>query len=125
METEPREELPLACTVSWAAFALALLCLVLFGWYVPADQDWHRRVFLDFHSPIPTSTKIVISIPGLAIQIVAGLLAAAALAVQWRTRDRRNAALFHMLIVLCCCVAFLAYREAVQETMSMLIQALR
>jgi cytochrome c biogenesis factor len=125
METKPRKKFRLETSVGSAAFLLALVSLGIFGWYVPANQDAYRRVYGDFNSQIPPSTKILLSIPDWAIWILVGLLAAAVLLVQFRARDKTSGALFQVLIILGCCVAFLVYREVLQLPMWMLMEMVR
>ncbi len=67
--------------------------------------------------PLPRPVNWMSYAPAWNFQVVAGVLAIWAIAVQLRSTDRRNAALFHMLIVLGCCVVFIAYRESIMDPM--------
>jgi len=125
METQFAKNFPLQAAVGRVAFVLALVSLGLFGWYVPAERDAYSRVLGDFHSEIPALTKVLLWVPNVAIWILAGGLAIAVLVVQFRVRDRTGGVLFHMLIVLSCCVAFLVYREVMQEPVWTLMQSVR
>jgi hypothetical protein len=125
METKSSQESTLAIAVGWVAFALAILSLILFGCRFSTEQDAMRQIYRDFHTDLPAATKIVMAIPTLLVEVIVMLLAITDSNLQFRGKDRRSVVLFHILIVLGCCIAFLVYREIVQDQLFSLIQAVR
>lgn len=113
-----------ATAVSWASLLLAVACLAFLAWYIPFDRRAYVAMFRDFHMQLPGVTMLMLSIPDVAFPLFAASLALIACVLQWRMRTNAGAALGHMLIVVLCCVAFVAYRESLFQPLSQLLRAI-
>jgi hypothetical protein len=125
METKSNDESGLAIFVAWLAFTLAIVSLALFGCRFVTEQDRLRPLYESFHADIPAATKFVLAIPALLVEIIIFFIAAIDADLQFRGKDRRSVVLFHILIILGCCIAFLVFREIIQEPLWSLMQAVR
>jgi hypothetical protein len=114
----------LKTSVSWIALFLALSALAFLAIYLPMDRRPFQDAFADFRMPLPTATALLLSIPDVVFPAVAGLLALVSVVVHWLVRDRGGAALFHMMIVVFCCVAFTLDREALFQPLIAVLHGL-
>ena len=123
-----RDDLPtrsrFAAVVSFTSFLLALACLAFLAWFVPADRRGYFKLFGDLKMELPGITKLMLSIPDFVFPVAAVGTALVAIAIQWSLRSKVGAALFHMFVVVFCCLTFVAYREAVFQPLSSLIRTL-
>ena len=110
--------------VSWAAFALLAITAAAFAWYVPRNRHAVSTVFLDFHLKLPAGTQFCLNIPAGLIVGVNAAVVAAALVVQIRARSHIGAGLLHVLLTAAIVVAFLAYREAMADAYTTLIEGI-
>jgi hypothetical protein len=124
MRDQAHSNPPLAAALSWTALLLAVLCLGFLGWYIPADRARYHGMFRDFGMKLPSSTALMLSIPGVVFPVVAGVVALGALAAQLLVRSKTLAAVVHLFVIACCCVAFVAYRETLFQPMTQLIEAI-
>jgi hypothetical protein len=113
-----------SAALSWGVFSLALAFVVSLCWYVPIDRAQYEAIMKDFHMELPGITMLVLQIPTIAFWITGGVLSLALIATQLGARSRQTAGLFHMLIVVGCCIAFMAYREAMTQPIVKLIDGI-
>lgn len=123
MANETNTHSLLTRTVSWVALVVALGCLLFLALFVPTDRQVFARVLADFKIELPTLTVFVLSIPDSAFFAITAALALVCIVVQVRYRASGAVALFHILIIVVCCGAFVVYREAVIRPVVMLIGA--
>lgn len=115
----------LDAVVSAAALLLLAVTAIGFAWCVPYHRGKTLEIFKDFGMSLPASTRVVVSIPTWTIIAFAAAVVVVALVVQVKSRSKRSAALFHLLMTVMLGVLFLAYREAMGSAMTALIQAIR
>lgn len=124
MENDPPMKRSLTAITSWIAMLCALGCLGYIAWYIPADRRAYVTMFRDFKMQLPPATKLMIAIPDAAFPVSAAILACVLVAVQWLNRMKSGAAIVHMLAIVLCCAAFVAYRESLFQPPSSLIHAI-
>lgn len=94
-----------------------------FAWYVPHDRQALRAIFMDFRTEPAWPMVIAFGVPTAMIVAGMAVFVVAAIFVQIRSRSKRSAAVFHLLLTVVMCVLFLAYREVVGSGMVSLVQA--
>ena len=124
MANEPQPSSALMTAVSWGALLLALACLGFLAIYIPADRETFVHIFAAFGMKLPLATELMLSIPDAVFPAIAGVVALACVTLQLFVRAKGGVALFHMLIVVLCCMAFNAYRESILQPLIALMNDL-
>ncbi|HEV2296785.1 MAG TPA: hypothetical protein VGR35_23285 [Tepidisphaeraceae bacterium] len=114
---------PLDRFTSWAAFLLLVVSATAFAWYVPRNRDATLQIFLDFGLKLPRSTAVACNVPTVVIVGLSAVSVVGALVVQLRSRSRRSASLFHLLLVFILGTLFLMHREAMGNAFLTLVEA--
>ena len=124
MANESPPSSALMTAVSGGALLLALACLGFLAFYIPSDRETFVQIFVAFGMKLPLATELMLSIPDAVFPAVAGVMALASVTLQLFVRAKGSVALFHMLIVVLCCMAFNAYRESMLQPLIVLMNAL-
>jgi hypothetical protein len=124
MEIPNSSRSPFATATSWAALCLGLMCVGNMAWYIPATRGNFVEIFKDFGAQLPAITQAMLGIPAAVFPVVAAGLAVAMLMVQWFVSSKGAAAIFHMLVMMLCCVALVAYREVLDQPFFALVHNL-
>src|SRR5277367_2032968 len=93
----------------WLAFFLAITTVVLFGWYIPYDRFPYKVGFVSFKTELSPLMRALLAVPDSVFYLVAIVLASIVLTMQWRMPNKRNLALFYLLVALFCFASLATY----------------
>lgn len=122
MENDLPAKRHLTTIASWLALVFALGCLGYIAWYIPSDRRVYAQIFSDFGMELPPATKFMMTIPDAAFPTVAAILGCVLVGIQWFTRMKSGALIVHMLAIVLCCMALVAYRESLFHPLSSLLR---
>ncbi len=124
MTIESNPPRTLTTVVSWLALVSALASVLYLAILIPTNRTMYERTLREFKVELPAATIFLFKIPAAVFPIAAVFVATICGVVQYRFRGQGGAALFHMLVIVLCCVAFTTYREVLMQPLFHLILAL-
>ena len=112
-----------AIVLSWILLALALIFIAALSFVIPNRNAAFMKVFMDFKTELPATTKLVLHIPPLGYYLAGLTLAALCIIPELTLRSKRNAALFNLLVIVLCVITGIGYWVAMFLPMISLIQS--
>jgi hypothetical protein len=121
---ESQAQFPIAYKISVTVAIVAASWVIFLAWFMPVHRREYLGIFHDFHFELPTITKVMIAIPDEWFVNAATVLLSLIFGVQITAQSKRNATIFHLMIMVLCALIFFAFHEAFSHPMNLLIQAI-
>jgi hypothetical protein len=109
--------------VSWVMLMLVLGCGAYLAFFMPRGVRAYEEIFKDFRVELPAATKAILMIPPWVYYLAGAALAAPGIALQLMLRSKRDAAVFHVLLIALSGIIYTLYHEAMLQPMISLIQS--